>query len=261
MRPSWHTATSGRGGPTRRPGSARQEAGLPQADRAVVGPADCAGGGPGTTTCKPSATRSPGRRRRSGSGAGSRPWRKAGSFAGLRAGWRDDGHSPERRPRPSSRPGRPRRPRRPSPTPPRRPRGPGRRRSAGRRGRTTWRWRAVEAGRRAGVGAAERGPAAPGEVRPADGDGRGDQGLPGAPSPLRPPAAALNQLTPPEHHNRPARSSRLRFLSGWAAVVEHSDTSGRGARGGGLVSWGILPGHQPLGVSRPVRGRRGSTGP
>ena len=33
---------------------------------------------PGTPTCKPSATRSPRRRRRSGSGAGSRRWRRAG---------------------------------------------------------------------------------------------------------------------------------------------------------------------------------------
>ena len=43
-------------------------------------PGGTGGGGPapGTTTCKPSATRSPRRRRRSGSGAGSRRWRRAG---------------------------------------------------------------------------------------------------------------------------------------------------------------------------------------
>ena len=57
---------------------------------------------------------------------------------------------------------------------------------------------AGEAGRGAGVGAPERDVAAPREVRPADGDGRADQGVPGPPSPLRPPAAALTRLIPPQ---------------------------------------------------------------
>ena len=53
----------------------------------------------------------------------------------------------------------------------------------------------------------ERGLAAPREVRPADGDGRGDQGLPGPPSPLRPTAPALSRPTPPPHFKWPHRTT------------------------------------------------------
>ena len=82
-----------------------------------------------------------------------------------------------------------------SPTPSRRPRRPRRRRYTGRRGGTIWRccgcrsWSSSWSGR-----SWPRHCRAPGD-RPADGDGRGDQGVPGPPSPPGPPAAALSWLT------------------------------------------------------------------
>ena len=173
----------------------RQEAGLPQADRAVVGPPGLAAAG--VRLGRPPASRArqgrPRRRRRSGSGAGSRRWRRAGSSAGrCGPGWSRCSPSPRRR-RPSPRPSRPGRRRRPSPTPSRRPRRPGDGGTRADAGERPGGGAAVEAGRRAGVGAPGRGLAAPRDDRPADGDGRGDQGVPGPPSPLRPPAAALTR--------------------------------------------------------------------
>ena len=80
MRPSWRTATSA---PWRTHEATRvaSASGRATSSRSSGGrPAGIGGGGsaPGTPTCRPSATRSPGRRRRSGSGVGSRPWRRAG---------------------------------------------------------------------------------------------------------------------------------------------------------------------------------------
>ena len=68
----WRTHEATRSASARgRATSSRSSGGRPSATGA-------GGRAPGTTTCKPSATRWPRRRRRSGSGAGSRRWRRAG---------------------------------------------------------------------------------------------------------------------------------------------------------------------------------------
>ena len=117
----------------------RQEAGLPQADRAVVGPPRLAAAG--GRLGRPPASRARRGRRGGGGEVGAAP--PPGAGGGLAAlpgaagqAGADARHRPRRR-RPSPRPSRPGRRRRPSPTPSRRPRRPGRRRDAGRRGGTT----------------------------------------------------------------------------------------------------------------------------
>ena len=200
MRPSWPTATSGRGGPTRRRGYASAR-GPATSSRSSGGRRSASGDGgpaPGTTTSRPSATRSPAEE--------AAKWERR-RLQALEDGWRtcralrarleqmvatprgDPGRRPARA-GPSDAGGHPRR----------------RRDARGAQAGVVPRavavglldgGPAVEDGRRAGVGAAERGVAAPRQDRPLDGDGGGDQGLPGPPSPPRTPAPALNRLTSP----------------------------------------------------------------
>ena len=190
-------------GPSRRRGSAWARPGLPQADRAVVGPPanGDSGRAPGTTTCKPSATRSPAEE--------AVKWERR-RLQALEEGWQICralrarleqmlAVPPEKRPSP-------------------RRAGPGdaggrpRRRRTARGGQEVGGVRAVagerpdgdaagEAGHRAGVGHPERGHAAPREDRPADGDARGARGFLalhprfGRPPPRDPGHLSLPHLT------------------------------------------------------------------
>ena len=152
-------------------------------------------------------------------------WKMAGRPAGrCGPGWRRCSHRPRRR-RPSPRPSRPGRSRRPS-----------RRRCVPRGGQGGGGTPfdpvelpdggpSGEADRRAGVGHPERGLAARREVRPADGDGRGDQGLPDPPSPLRPTAAAPNRLAPRHIASPHARPG----LIGVGTALDRRDGACRGS--------------------------------
>ena len=190
MRPSWRTATSGRGGPTRRRGSAsaRRPGYLKLIERWS---ARREWRGAGRRLGRPPASRArqvaaeeaakwerrrlqaleegwqtlPGAAGQAGADARHRPRRSAGRRP-ARAGRGDAGGHPRRRRDARGGQG-----------------------DGGTRAVAVERPdgdAAVEAGRRAGVGAHHRDLAAPREDRPADGDARGAQGLPGPQSPPRP---------------------------------------------------------------------------
>ena len=209
MRPSWRTATSGRGGPTRRRGSASAR-GRATSSRSSGG-RPCATGDGGVRLGRPPASRARQGRRGGGGEVGAAP--PPGVGGGLAACRALRARLEQMLAMP---------PETPAVAPPE-PAGempeaipdagatPEEARETAGRGPTRWNDLTVARLSKLVVelewAHPERGLAAPRDDRPADGDGRGDQGVPGPPSPLRPPAAALTRLTPPQiasPHDRPA---------------------------------------------------------